>query len=176
MKEKIVFPILVLVFGLMVGCNNVASIDEKDIPPDDYGLEVVTYEQVMKKIDNEESFLLYVGRDTCYYCREFIPSIKKALEEYPVNVPVYYLYSQRYKTAIDNGEENAEDEWEEKKQSLGITGVPALILFQDGVNVDKISSQLGEEYKDLPKEEQVLKQDENTERIKRWFIDNEIVE
>lgn len=170
MRKKILVFALMIILNSIVGCSN--SLDETEVPPDDYGLEVVTYEQVMKKIDDEERFLLYVGRDTCYYCQEFIPSMTKALEECPIDIPVYYLYTQRYKTAIDNGEKNAEEEWAQKKQSLGITGIPALILFQDGVNVDKISSQLGDGYSELTKEEQLAIQEENANQIKQWFMDN----
>ena len=54
MRKKILVFVLMIILNSIVGCSN--SLDETEVPPDDYGLEVVTYEQVMKKIDDEERF------------------------------------------------------------------------------------------------------------------------
>ncbi|MBR4019015.1 MAG: hypothetical protein IKK12_05645, partial [Clostridia bacterium] len=78
---------------------------ESDLFTNDHGWELVTYEQLLEKRDSGEKFMVYVGRDTCPYCVPFAKGLMKAFETSPANLPVYYLYTQSYKTAINNAVE-----------------------------------------------------------------------
>lgn len=35
---------------------------------------------VQDKLDNDETFILYIGRDTCPYCQQYVPKLQEAAE------------------------------------------------------------------------------------------------
>lgn len=101
---------------------------------DNHGFEVLTYEDVKKKIDDGESFLLYVGRDSCTYCHVFQQVLRDTFDEHSTTTPVYYFYSHSYKKAIDAKEENAQQIWDDIREDLGFKRNATLINFVDGEN------------------------------------------
>lgn len=102
------------------------------VAPNDHGLTIVTYDKVEEMIENGETFLLLIGRDTCPQCKLFSPNLETVLGEDALQIPQYYFYTQDYETAINNREEGAQEKWDGVKASLGIRGTPSLLLFQDG--------------------------------------------
>ncbi len=102
------------------------------VAPNDHGLTIVTYDKVEEMIENDETFLLYIGRDTCPQCKLFSPNLETALGEAALQIPQYYFYTQSYETAINNREEGAQETWDGVKAALGIRGTPSLLLFKDG--------------------------------------------
>ncbi|MDD4075451.1 MAG: thioredoxin family protein [Eubacteriales bacterium] len=102
------------------------------VAPDDHGLPIVTYDKVKAMIDGGETFLLYIGRDTCPQCKLFSPNLETALEEAALQTPQYYFYTQDYETAINNRAEGAQEQWDGIKAELGIRGTPSLLFFKEG--------------------------------------------
>ena len=53
--------------------------------------EVVTAyaDEVLEKLENKESFIVYVGYDDCQSCKEFNPILNKLIENY--DITIYYL-------------------------------------------------------------------------------------
>lgn len=59
----------------------------------------VSTKKVTEKINNGDAFYLYIGKDTCSYCREFAPKLAEAtsifeatdLEDIQVESEIYYL-------------------------------------------------------------------------------------
>lgn len=147
---------------------------ESNLFIDNHNLEIVSYEQVLEKISNNEKFLLYVGRDTCKYCHVFTPSLIKTLEKYPANVPVYYLYTQSYKTAINREEENAQEVWDNLKLSLGIEFTPSFVLFENGENSIAFNGYIESDYFDLSKEEQESAREDVSYVLEQWLADNKL--
>lgn len=147
---------------------------ETNLFVDNHGLEVVSYEQVLEKIENNEKFLLYIGRDTCKYCYVFTPSLIKTLEKYPANVPVYYLYTQSYKTAINNKEDGAQETWDNLKLSLGIEYTPSFVLFENGEQILAFDGYIESDYFDLTKEEQESAREDVSFVLEQWFADNSL--
>ena len=147
---------------------------ESNLFIDNHGLEIISYEQVLEKISNNEKFLLYVGRDTCKYCHVFTPSLIKTLEKYPANVPVYYLYTQSYKTAINREEENAQEIWDNLKLSLGIEFTPSFVLFENGEHSISFDGYIESDYFDLTKEEQESAREDVSYVLEQWLANNKL--
>lgn len=100
--KKILFILLILC--TLLGCNMNTSY--KDIN----GIVSVDYETISELMDEDVSFLLYIGRDDCGDCIEFYP----ILEEYMNNhkdIGIYYLNIREIR---DNARK--EDASEEEKQ------------------------------------------------------------
>lgn len=111
--KKILFSLLILC--TLLGCNMNTSY--KDIN----GIVNVDYETISTLMDEDVSFLLYIGRDDCGDCIEFYP----LLEEYMNNhrdIGIYYL---NIKEIRDNARK--EDASEEEKQ-----------FYEDIYNIFKI--------------------------------------
>lgn len=117
-----------LVFFIISGCGNNESektaVAESEQP--DYSeyenfvsdFEKVSVTQINEKLDNEEQFILYIGRKTCPYCRIFVPKLHKAVENEKVDM--YYLDVE-----IEG------DEIGEFLQSMEVEYVPSLISYNN---------------------------------------------
>ena len=112
------------IYGTMVGVNN-------------HGFETITYEEVLEKIENEEIFMLYAGRNSCNFCQVFTPVLKNfaetydfySLEDETTIVPLYYLDTQSYYNDIVYEKEGAKETWENVKETLDLDFVPGFLLF-----------------------------------------------
>ena len=104
------------------------------VAPNDYGVPMVDYQQVMDKIQSGETFLLYIGRDTCSYCRLFSPNLKQGLIEAGLNTPIFYFYVESYHRAQVLNEPDAQEKWDADTASIGFQGTPALLYFKDGMS------------------------------------------
>ena len=53
--------------------------------------EVVTAyaDEILEKLENKESFIVYVGYDDCQSCKEFKPILNQLIENY--DITIYYL-------------------------------------------------------------------------------------
>ena len=152
----------------------ISSIYDALLFEDDHGLEIISYEEVQKKRDNKEQFVLYVGRDSCRDCRAFMPSYEKVTSKYPVNIPVYYLYTQNYKSAINNGEENAQQIWDDLKADLNIEGTPSLIYYVGDGTERQFHGFADETYFDMTEEEKAKKREDVADVLEQWFADNDL--
>ena len=54
------------------------------------GQVVTAYaDEVLEKLENKESFIVYVGYDDCQSCKEFKPILNQLIENY--DITIYYL-------------------------------------------------------------------------------------
>ena len=70
---------------------------------------------------------IYVGRETCPYCREFAPKLRKAARS--INATVYYIDT-----------ENKTDELAKFAEQYHIDSIPTLLVFKDGQLQDTLSN------------------------------------
>ena len=64
-------------------------------------LQKISLEDVEQKIQHQESFYLYTGRESCPYCQEFVPKLAEAVDK--TGTTVYYLDSENMdKTSWNN--------------------------------------------------------------------------
>ena len=70
---------------------------------------------------------VYVGRETCPYCREFAPKLKEASRS--SNATIYYIDT-----------ENKTDELAKFAEQYHIDSIPTLLVFKDGQLQETLSS------------------------------------
>lgn len=154
-----------------VATNVVNFIFESDLFTNDHGWELVTYEQLVEKRDSGEKFMVYVGRDTCPYCMPFAKCLVKAFETSPANIPVYYFYTQSYKTGINNAVEGAQEEWDAVKAEIGFEFTPSLLVFEDGEQILACESGVGSEYFNMTDSEKQAKRDDVAAEVELWLLE-----
>lgn len=98
-------------------------------PQTDYQIAVnrfqkISIEAVEQKIQHQESFYLYTGREGCPYCQEFVPKLAEAVDK--TGTTVYYLDSENMdKTS-----------WNNFKTTVGFKTIPNLTYFINGTVYD----------------------------------------
>ena len=70
---------------------------------------------------------IYVGRETCPYCREFAPKLRKAARS--INATIYYIDT-----------ENKTDELAKFAEQYHIDSIPTLLVFKDGQLQETLSN------------------------------------
>ena len=70
---------------------------------------------------------VYVGRETCPYCREFAPKLKEAAKS--INARIYYIDT-----------ENKTDELTKFVEQYHIDSIPTLLVFKDGQLQETLSN------------------------------------
>ena len=103
------------------------------LPQTDYQIAVnrlqkISLEAVEQKIQHQESFYLYTGRESCPYCQEFALKLAKAVDK--TETTVYYLDSEN----IDK------TSWNNFKTTVGFKTIPNLTCFTNGTVYDKLSN------------------------------------
>ena len=73
-----------------------------DIPEDNPIIYLNTYKELNKKIQNKDSFILYLGFPNCPWCRNIVPVLFDAVKENNID-KIYYINPRVLK------EENADD-------------------------------------------------------------------
>ncbi|BCJ09732.1 thiol reductase thioredoxin [Streptococcus mitis] len=89
-------------------------------------LQKISIEAVEQKIQHQESFYLYTGRESCPYCQEFAPKLAEAVDK--TETTVYYLDSEN----IDK------TSWNNFKTTVGFKTVPNLTYFTNGIVYDRL--------------------------------------
>ena len=77
----------------------------------------LTYNEVMKKIENEETFILCISRTTCSHCHDFKPKLEAITIKYDLDI--YYIDIDLY----------SEEEQKEFASRLSFDGSTPTTLF-----------------------------------------------
>ncbi len=101
------------------------------LPQTDYQIAInrlqkISLEDVEQKIQHQESFYLYTGRESCPYCQEFAPKLARAVDK--TKTTVYYLDSEH----IDK------TNWNSFKTNVGFKTIPNLTYFTNGTAYDRL--------------------------------------
>ncbi len=112
-----------------------------------FSLVELSKDEIDKKIDNKEKFILYIGRDTCPYCEVTKAAIEKWLRE-EATQDIYYFSTQESYDRMQNGKEGAEKAYRELKESLDFSTVPQLRIYKDDSSYEQYESLSLENYFD----------------------------
>lgn len=80
----------------------------------------ISMDQLEEKVEAQEDFLLYIGRETCPYCQTFVPKLTEAVEE--THVTVYYVDSEK----------DPDGRIQAFRQENGLKTVPSLTYYRSG--------------------------------------------
>ena len=89
-------------------------------------LDNTRIQENMKDLKRQLHFV-YIGRETCPYCREFAPKLKQAAKE--TNSTIYYIDT-----------ENKTDELAKFAEQYHIDSIPTLLVFKDGQLQETLSN------------------------------------
>lgn len=104
--------LLTLIFIFMVtGCFNKGK-----------GYTEISYEALMKKLDNKESFILMIGSSNCTHCDEFKLTLEEINKKYSINVQYIDIYKIK-----DDAEKLAN-----LKKISPYSGTPTTVNIVDG--------------------------------------------
>lgn len=95
----------------------------------------VTTQEITDKINNGDAFYLYIGKETCPYCQEFVPKLQEATtifesassdSDIDVESKIYYLDL----TNVDDPSDEEDQKTMEFTNEYGIDTVPAFQYFE----------------------------------------------
>lgn len=94
-----------------------------------YGLTESIYvpvygDDVYDRMEASESFVVYVGRDTCPYCQQFVPNLMEAAENLDIDM-IYHV-------------DSVDDENESFIVDGGYNYTPTTLIIKDGVIVEVV--------------------------------------
>lgn len=75
--------ILLLVFLLLLSSCSTTKIDEKNY-------HIVSYGEILEKIENKETFVYYVGQESCAGCKEYYQNLAKFFKDNQ-SLEIYYV-------------------------------------------------------------------------------------
>ena len=113
-KKTINIITIVIIAILLIGVLIFITLPKKS------NIHEITYQDLVTKIENKESFILYVRQDGCSHCLEYGPVLEEVLREYDITAYSIDL------TTLDDDEEAFDD-------LISITGTPTTVFFKDGV-------------------------------------------
>lgn len=121
MKKALKLIILAFIFSIIVcGCS-VKSKYIKDL----------SFKEFKQKIDNKDSFVLYIGNDHCSHCNKYMPTLKKVLEDYKVTI--YHIDNRKLK-----------DDYIKFKEYINISGTPTIVFIENGDEETTLNRIVGE--------------------------------
>lgn len=90
----------------------------------------VSTQSIVERIENKESFILYIGSNDCGACQQFAPTFEEVHNDYPDT-----LYSIEYTSAM--AKDKVDFEALEENHIQKVTATPSLYVIKDGVVVEK---------------------------------------
>ena len=93
------------------------------------GFNEINMEQYLSLISSSEKSIVLVARPTCYYCQQFTPILKQAMEE--MNLTINYIDTDKFTS----------DDYEKFSNSLDYIknnewGTPLTLIVQNGEAID----------------------------------------
>lgn len=83
-KNNTLYIILTII---LIAIISILIINNNNQPKGEY--REITYNEINKKIENKETFILIVSQSTCSHCATYKPKIKIIAEDYGINA--YYI-------------------------------------------------------------------------------------
>ena len=118
------FILAIIVALLICGCKK----DENHI------IEI-NYSNLKEKLNNKESFVLYIGNENCAHCQSYKPVLTSVLNDYDIDI--YHLDNTKLTV----------DEYNEFKSILNVSGTPTIIFITDGEEETTLNRIVGEKTK-----------------------------
>lgn len=124
MKNRFVIT-CIIVITILLGIIIIFKKDEQSYLID------TTYSEVKEKINNKESFILYIHQTTCGACQAFLPRLNKVINSNKINV---------YALNLSNLEEN---DYIDFDNTISIVGTPTIIFYENGIELDESTRIVG---------------------------------
>lgn len=126
-KNNIIFGIAIILLIIIIVVLIINNLGKSTAT-----LEETTYEQVQKKIEKKEDFILVLSQTTCSHCASYKPTLKEVSKQY--DITIYYL-------DYDNYDEDTISEILEYFNFDG--GTPTTFFFKEGKEISIMSRLVG---------------------------------
>ncbi|MGG5342425.1 hypothetical protein IGI58_001631 [Enterococcus sp. AZ020] len=93
-------------------------------------VDAITVDSFEKKIKQQDSFYVYVGRPTCGDCNDFEPKLIELIKEYVIQDKLMYLNVAKLRTQ--------EKMWEEFTETYNLNYTPTVAKIEQGKLVSKV--------------------------------------
>lgn len=122
MKKILKVLSLMIVFSfILAGCSSSSS-----------HIKEITLNEFKEKINNKDSFVLYVGNEKCTHCVSYKPVLEKVLDDYNINI--YHLNNRKLR----------DKELSEFKNYVSISGTPTVLFIENGEEETTLNRITGE--------------------------------
>lgn len=85
----------------------------------------ISSSELTKKLNNKETFILYVGNENCSHCVSYKPVLEKVLQDY--NIKIYHLDNSKYNV-----------------NEFNISGTPTVLFVEKGEEETTLNRIVGE--------------------------------
>lgn len=155
--------------GILSGCSHTTSTHtiQKDLLKDQ--IIEINYDDVLKKIDQKEDFVLYIGRPDCKDCQEFEPYLKSYLKKNK-GIYLYYFNIKEYRDQANSQEATKKEKarYNQIRKKLDFSWTPTLKLVDNGKFVDQYTF-LDEDYYSLTAKKQKEKKQDYIDKLSSWL-------
>ena len=124
MKKTLKYVLLIIVAFITItnltGCSKKSNIKE------------ITLKELKQKIENKETFPLFIGNEGCSHCVSYKPILESVANDY--DITVYHLDNSKLK----------DKEYNEFKSIINISGTPTVAFIEDGEEETTLNRIVGE--------------------------------
>ena len=128
--------VVVIAFFVMKGSKPEISYELPLALNGEGGLHLLSYSEYQSKIDNDESFVVVLSRESCSHCANFLPVAEEFAKS--KNLPMYYIDTDTF----------TEDDWKTfetsnsfLKKNSGNWGTPTTVVLAGKEAVDYIEGE-----------------------------------
>lgn len=128
--------LIILSIGILffTGCGNSLYDKYKAVNKGNYKTyQNITYDEYVKKIDDKDTFILFIWQTGCSHCEDFEPKLNEIIKYY--GLEIYGL----------NLKDLDEEQYAKLKNKTFVTGTPATVYFKDGAYESKLVGDKSEE-------------------------------
>ncbi len=92
----------------------------------------IDYKEYQQKLENKETFALYIGSATCSHCQDLKPILEKVITNY--DLEIYYIDLNKLVVTeyIDGNKVVDETKYKEVWNTSNLTGTPTIVFVSDG--------------------------------------------
>jgi len=120
------FILAIIISFILCGCNKL----------DTSKIIEISFDEFITKIENKESFAIYIGNDDCTHCISYMPTLIEVLNEHDITI---------YK--IDNNK-LSEKEYKIFEEHINISGTPTIAFIENGYEETSLNRIVGESTKE----------------------------
>ena len=86
----------------------------------------INYTELNQKLENKDTFALYIGSATCTHCQELKPILEKVITDY--DLEIYYIDLNKFDLKNEEERTQYNDVWD----SASLTGTPTIVFITEG--------------------------------------------
>lgn len=120
LKCMLLVIVAIITITSLTGCSKESNIKE------------ITLKELKQKIENKETFPLFVGNEGCSHCISYKPILESVAKDY--DITIYHLDNSKLK----------DKDYSEFKRIINISGTPTVAFIENGEEETTLNRIVGE--------------------------------